>query len=322
MGLGYWFVGQPIAELCRQARRIGGGDFATRIAVRHRDEIGQLGHEINAMCDQLATANRQIAAETEARIATLDQLRHADRLKTLGQLASGVAHELGTPLSIIAGRARRGRTGAQTGVEQQRAFAIIAEQAERMTAIIRQLLDFARRRGPRFGVHDLGAVARSTLDMLSPLAEKHAIRLTMDDGAPEVRAEVDVTQLQQALTNVAMNGIQAMQPGGVLRVGVECVRAAPPAGHGGAVGEYACIRVADEGVGIPAEDVPHVFEPFFTTKEVGDGTGLGLSVTWGIVREHGGWIEVTSHPGEGTTFRLFLALAGAGAAAPDAGMRA
>ncbi len=315
MGLGYWFVGQPIAELCRQARRIGGGDFSTRISVLHRDEIGQLGHEINTMCDRLAEANRRIAAETEARIATLDQLRHADRLKTLGQLASGVAHELGTPLSIIAGRAKRGRSGIHDAEEQRKGLALIAEQAERMTLIIRQLLDFARRRGPRLGVRDLRQVARGTLDMLKPLAEKHGVSVTLRDEGPPVPAEVDATQLQQALTNVAMNGIQAMRGGGELRVAVERAHAVPPPGHGAAPGEYACIRVDDQGAGIPADQIPHVFEPFFTTKDVGEGTGLGLSVAWGILREHGGWIDVASTPGRGTSFRLYLRPAADGAVA-------
>lgn len=310
MGLGYWFVGQPIAELCRQARRIGGGDFSTRVSVRHRDEIGQLGHEINLMSERLAEANRRIAAETDARIATLEQLRHVDRLKTLGQLASGVAHELGTPLSVIAGRAKRGRGGGQPAEEQQRAFAVIAEQADRMTGIIRQLLEFARVRGPRLGVRDLRQVARGALELLSPLAEKRNVTIVIATDDQPVPAEVDANQLQQALTNVAMNGIQAMRPGGELRVTVGRACATPPAGHGGAPGEYACIAVADQGDGIAPGDIPHVFEPFFTTKDVGEGTGLGLSVTWGIVREHGGWIDVASAPGHGTTFRIHLALAG------------
>jgi len=314
MAIGYWFVGQPIAELCGQARRIGGGDFSTRIAVRHRDEIGQLGHEINTMCDHLAAANRQIASETEARIATLDQLRHADRLKTLGQLASGVAHELGTPLSIIAGRAKRTRAGGQSGDDQRKSLEVIVEQAERMTLIIRQLLDFGRRRGPRLGVRDVRQVTRAMLDMLSPLAEKHAVTLQLDTDGPPVPAEVDANQLQQALTNVAMNGIQAMRGGGRLRVRVERTPAAPPAGHGGVPGEYACIRITDEGGGIPTDQIPHIFEPFFTTKDVGEGTGLGLSVAWGIVREHGGWIDVESVVGQGTRFSLYLLPAANGAA--------
>jgi signal transduction histidine kinase len=274
--------------------------------VRHRDEIGQLGHEINTMCDHLAEANRQIASETEARIATLDQLRHADRLKTLGQLASGVAHELGTPLGIIAGRAKRCRAGGQSEAEQRRALEVIVEQSERMTLIIRQLLDFARRRGPRLGVRDLRQVTRATLDMLSPLAEKHGVAVHLDTDGPPIPAEVDANQLQQALTNVAMNGIQSMRAGGWLRVRVERAVATPPADHGGPAGEYACIRIEDEGAGIPAHQIPHVFEPFFTTKDVGEGTGLGLSVAWGIVSEHGGWIDVESRVGQGTRFSVYL----------------
>ncbi|MEB2285055.1 MAG: hypothetical protein B6D46_09955 [Polyangiaceae bacterium UTPRO1] len=309
MGLGYWFVGQPIAELCRQAQSIGSGDFSTRVTVRHRDEIGQLGLEINVMSERLAEANRRIAAETEARIATLEQLRHVDRLKTLGQLASGVAHELGTPLNVIAGRAKRGRSGGQSAEEQQRAFGVIAEQADRMTGIIRQLLEFARVRGPRLGVRDLRQVTRSALDLLSPLAEKRGVVIALATDAVPVSAEVDGNQMQQALTNVAMNGLQAMRPGGELRASVSRIWATPPAGNGGVPGEYACIAIQDQGGGIPPEDIPHVFEPFFTTKDVGEGTGLGLSVTWGIVREHGGWIDVASEAGCGTTFRIYLALA-------------
>jgi signal transduction histidine kinase len=306
MGLGYAFVGQPIAALCEQARRIGGGDFSTRIAVRHRDEIGQLGHEINAMCDRLAEAQRQIATETEARIATLDQLRHADRLKTLGQLASGVAHELGTPLGIIAGRAKRCRAGAQGEAEQRRSLEVIVEQAERMTLIIRQLLDFGRRRGPRLGVRDVTQVTRATLDLLSPLAEKRGVALHLDADGPPIAAEVDANQLQQAITNVAINGIQSMGGGGRLDVRVERTLRTPPAGHEGRAGEYVCIRIEDQGSGIPAQQIPHIFEPFFTTKDVGEGTGLGLSVAWGIVHEHGGWIDVESRVGEGTRFSLYL----------------
>jgi signal transduction histidine kinase len=174
-----------------------------------------------------------------------------------------------------------------------------------MTAIIRQLLDFGRRRGPRLGVRDLRQVTDSALDMLRPLAEKRGVSVRIDEHGP-VHAEVDATQLQQALTNVAMNGIQAMQHGGALRVTVGTAVAAPPVAHGGAAARYAFIAIADDGVGIPPDQLPHVFEPFFTTKDVGEGTGLGLSVAWGIVREHGGWIDVASEPGRGTTFRIYL----------------
>ena len=106
LGLGFWFVGRPMHALYQKARRVGAGDFSGPLDLRQHDEIGELAAEMNAMCDQLEDTNRQLIAATEARIATLEQLRHADRLTTVGKLASGVAHELGTPLNVVSGRAK------------------------------------------------------------------------------------------------------------------------------------------------------------------------------------------------------------------------
>jgi two-component system NtrC family sensor kinase len=314
--LGLVFVGRPMRALSEQARRVGAGDLSRRLAFRQRDEIGELAVELNAMCDRLADARRQVAAEVEARIAALEQLRHADRLKTVGQLASGIAHELGTPLNVILGRAKRARAGSQTTDELLRTADIVAEMAERMTAIIRQLLDFARRRGPRLGVRDLGEITRHMVEMLSPMAEKRGVVLRATNAPGPVLAEVDEHQIQQALTNLVVNGIQAMEPGGTLTVDVARVRSAR-AGDGGEA-DHVRVAIEDQGCGIPPEAVPHIFEPFFTTKGVGEGTGLGLSVAYGIVREHGGWITVDSAPGGGTRFEVFLRAT----ASPAAGAQA
>jgi signal transduction histidine kinase len=306
MGLGVWFVGRPMQHLAEKARRVGAGDFAGRLAFRQRDEIGELAHEVNAMCDQLEEANRRISSETEARIATLEQLRHADRLKTVGQLASGVAHELGTPLNVVAARGKMIAAGGLGPQELAQNGRIIGEQAERMTAIIRQLLDFSRRRGPNLGVGQLDAIAARTLEMLSALAAKRSVTLHLDaaEGLPAVW--IDQNQIQQALTNLVLNGIQSMARGGRLDVGVGRCYVRPPAGHEGVAGEYLCVTVQDQGSGIAPEHVSHVFEPFFTTKGVGEGTGLGLSVAYGIVQDHGGWLDVESEVGRGTRFTVFL----------------
>jgi signal transduction histidine kinase len=306
MGLGVWFVGRPMQHLAEKARRVGAGDFAGRLEFRQRDEIGELAREVNAMCDQLEEANRRISAETEARIATLEQLRHADRLKTVGQLASGVAHELGTPLNVVAARGKMIAAGGLGPQELAQNGRIIGEQAERMTAIIRQLLDFSRRRGPNLGVGQLDAIAARTIEMLSALAAKRSVTLHLDapDGLPAVW--IDQNQIQQALTNLVLNGIQAMARGGRLDVGVGRRYVRPPAGHEGVAGEYLCVTVQDQGTGIAPEHVSHIFEPFFTTKGVGEGTGLGLSVAYGIVQDHGGWLDVESEVGRGTRFTVFL----------------
>src|SRR5258707_478320 len=140
MGLGYWFVGRPMALLRDKARAVGEGRFGARLALRQHDELGEFAEELNAMSDRLAEAEARLGAETEARIATLEQLRHTDRLTTVGRLAAGIAHELGTPLNVIAGRA--GRIAAAEGGRGQSAdyARIIQEQATRMTGVIRQLL--------------------------------------------------------------------------------------------------------------------------------------------------------------------------------------
>jgi signal transduction histidine kinase len=304
MGLGYWLVGRPIRRLRDHARAVAAGDFDAQLVIRQQDEVGELATELNAMSRQLAEARDRVAQETEARIATLEQLRHTDRLTTVGRLAAGIAHELGTPLNVVAGRASKIVALGGPGADYAR---IIGEQATRMTAIIRQLLDFSRRQGPRFGVVNLRGLAARTLDMLTTLADKQRVTvdLTAEDELPLAR--VDHNQMQQALANIILNAIQAMPAGGGLRVAVSRARRHPPDAPAGAEdGEYLRLLVEDQGEGIAPEVLPHIFEPFFTTKGVGEGTGLGLSVAHGIVREHGGWIEVETQLGRGTTFSIYL----------------
>src|SRR6266404_4476093 len=287
MGLGYWFVGRPMVLL--------------------RDKA-------HAMSDRLAEAQARLGAETEARIATLEQLRHTDRLTTVGRLAAGIAHELGTPLNVIAGRA--GRIAAAEGGRGQSAdyARIIQEQATRMTAVIRQLLDFSRRQGPKPGLCNLRTLASRTIDLLAPLAEKQGVTLELKSPEGLLPVRVDPSQIQQAFANVVMNGIQAMPGGGRLLVSIEPTEARRPSDASGRTGQYLRVTVEDQGRGIGAEALPHIFEPFFTTKDVGEGTGLGLSVVHGIVTDHGGWIDVESEPGRGTRVAIFLASAEPGTA--------
>jgi signal transduction histidine kinase len=306
MALGVWLVGKPMGMLVDKARRVGAGDLSGPLKLQQRDEFAELAEELNAMCDRLAEANQRVAAETSARIATLEQLRHADRLMTVGKLASGIAHELGTPLNVVQARAKMIVEGEAEGPDTVQFARIIVEQCERMTRIIRQLLDFARPRSPRMATVDLYHVVRQTLTLLSPIAEKQRVELRAGgDGAP-VLAEVDADQLQQVLSNLVLNGIQAMPGGGVLSVGIERRHVVPAPGLDLPEGEYLCIDVRDQGCGIPPEHLTHLFEPFFTTKQVGEGTGLGLPVSIGILREHHGWIDVESEVGAGSCFHIYL----------------
>jgi signal transduction histidine kinase len=292
--LSNWLVAWPTRALVEKARRVGKGDFAGPLTFTRADEFGDLAAEMNAMCDRLASA--------------MEQLRHADRLTTVGKLASGIAHELGTPLNVIEARASMIASG-ETEEGQAREYAgIVVEATERMTRIIRQLLAFARRRGPEKTTSDLAEVARRTVELLEPLARKGGVTVQVSSREGRGVAEVDPMQIEQALTNLLVNAIQVTERGATVDVVVDDARAkAPPdAGGDGAEAEYARVRVVDHGPGIPPGVIEHVFEPFFTTKDVGEGTGLGLSVAYGIARDHGGWIAVESELGRGSTFSVFL----------------
>jgi signal transduction histidine kinase len=305
--LGDKFVGRPVRALIDKAQRVVVGDFSRPLDLRQRDEIGELGQEMNRMAERLADAQHRLAEETEARIAALEQLRHAERLSTIGTLASGLAHELGTPLNVAGGRAKLIATRRATGDEVFDSAHIIIEQTARMAAIIRQLLDFARRRSPQRTPVDLVATTRQTLDLLTPLAHRRGVSLQLDGTPTTTTLRVDRNQIEQALANLVMNAVQASPEGATVTVQLDRYRPAPRRPE--ATGDrrvFAVVSVEDQGPGIAVELLPHIFEPFFTTKAVGEGTGLGLSVAYGIVREHDGWIDVSSTPSQGSRFDLYL----------------
>jgi len=300
-------VGRPIHGLVEKARRIGAGDFSKPLVLRQRDELSQLAGEMNAMAEHLDAAVHRIAAESSARIAAVEQLRHADRLTTVGKLASGIAHELGTPLNVVSGRAQMILAGEVADPDEVAKVArIVVEQVERMTRIVRQLLDFSRSRSPEKRPTDVVQLARQTAALLEPLAARHDVELRCIDPPAPLGVSVDPGQIQQALTNLVVNAIQATPPGGHVRIRVETQDLAPDPAGGHRPGPHAVLEVEDDGEGIPAERLAAIFDPFFTTKPVGEGTGLGLSVAYGIAQEHGGWIDVRSDPGRGSCFCIWL----------------
>jgi two-component system NtrC family sensor kinase len=306
--LGVKFVGRPLNRLVEITRLIGKGDFSERMVVRGRDELSSLENAMNQMCEQLAASREAVRKETEARIAALEQLRHTERLATLGRLSSGIAHELGTPLNVVSGRAKLIISEDLKKEEITECSRIIKEQAERMTKLIRQLLDFARRRAPQKSPVNLKHLSGQVIDMLKPAAEKQKVMLELlkNDDIPLI--SIDPFQVQQVLINLVMNGIQAMPDGGHLAIGLHMKHACHPTLSNDRKQNYAAITIKDEGKGISENDINHLFEPFFTTKNVGEGTGLGLSIAYGIVREHGGWIDVKSKVGEGSCFTIYIPL--------------
>jgi two-component system NtrC family sensor kinase len=307
--LSRWVVARPLELLAAQARKIAGGQLDARTSLRRSDEIGVIALEMNRMADALTTAKKNAATEQLERLSSLEELRHIDRLATVGKLAAGVAHELGTPLSVVGGRAKLISSGAQQGPAAMNSARIVAEQADRMTRIIRQLMDFARRKvGPKVRT-DIVELARKTLAMLSTMARKQSVELKLIEPQGPEEAIVEVNQVEQALVNLIVNGIQSMRAGGTLTVDVHEKFSRPPPDLDEPPDDYICVEVSDQGEGISSDNLPHVFDPFFTTRPMGEGTGLGLSVAYGIAREHHGWIDAVSQPGAGSRFAIHLPLA-------------
>ncbi|MGE0791421.1 MAG: sensor histidine kinase [Sandaracinaceae bacterium] len=290
-----WFVSAPLARIVDKIRSVGEGELLSPLDVPHDDELGTVARELNQMSARLGEARAEAARETAEKIAAVEQLRHADRLSTVGTLSAGIAHELGTPLNVIAARAKMIERGESEGAEIPEDAKVIREQAERVTHIIRQLLDFSRPRPARRSEVDLRELLDSVLALLRPHAKARGVVLSLAAGEPFALA-LDEGQLTQVMTNLVMNAIQAQPDGGEVVVSLE------------RRGEHVEVRVVDRGPGVPAELRDRIFEPFFTTKEVGAGTGLGLSVVLGLVRDHGGDITVEAREPTGACFVVTLPL--------------
>lgn len=247
-----------------------------------------------------------VERERASRMLAVEQLRHAERLNIIGQLAAGVAHELGTPLNVISGSAEMLEEGEMTRANVAKYSNAILEQTRKMTAIIRHLLDFGRRGGSLRVRVDLNDVALHAVKLLLPMARKRNCQLVIEPGERAVPVVVNSAEVEQVFSNLILNALQAMSSGGTARVrtSVETRETA-----GAAFRSFACFVVLDDGAGIEERDIPHIFDPFFTTKGVGEGTGLGLSVSFGIVQDHGGSIEVSSEKGKGSSFSVLLPLA-------------
>jgi len=302
-GLGLWLVATPTRKLVEKARAVGRGELDPPLTLSRNDELGDLAREMNVMCDHLKDARESTAREAKARLEALEQLRHADRLATVGRLASGLAHELGTPLNVVEARAGLILEDAATEEPAKDSARVIIGCTEQMTRLVRQLLVFARERRVEKAPMQLEALGRVVVELVRPVAAKRQVTLATGalEPAPVLADEV---LLQQAVTNLVMNAVQACAAGGHVTVSAGARSAVRPGEH--AAQPWAFLSVQDDGPGMAPEVAARIFEPFFTTKPPGEGTGLGLAVSWGIVEDHGGWIAVDTAPGRGSTFTIHL----------------
>lgn len=222
-----------------------------------------------------------------------EQLRKTERVAELGTLASGMAHEIGTPMNVILGRAEYLMDRVKEEPVKKGLQTIVA-QVERITRVMNQLLAFARRKPPERGPLVLKDIVEGSLELFRERLAKSGVTVELDLDDHCSAAQADADQMSQVMINLIMNALHAMEDGGTLRVGLESDQ------------DRIKLMVGDTGHGIPKDALPKIFEPFYTTKEFGKGTGLGLTVVKGIIEEHQGTITVESEEGRGTRFTILL----------------
>jgi signal transduction histidine kinase len=301
-------VSRPITKLLRGIDDVAKGDLSHVILSERDDEIGALATRFNEMTFSLRESRGETQRQNEAKLALEQRLGQTEKLATLGQLAAEIAHEVGTPLNVIAGRARSIQRKSKDPEAVEKNAGIVAEQTARITRIIQRLLDFTRRKVGTTAPAEvnLNDIAQSTIELLAGQFASARVKVRFERAGHPARVAGDSDRLQQVLINLLLNAVQAMPDGGALVVETGAVRRARPGLEGSAEQDFVSIAVTDTGVGIPADIKDKIFDPFYTTKEGQGGTGLGLAVVSGIVKEHDGWIDVDDAASGGTVFRVFL----------------
>ena len=279
----------------RKVRRDGTGLWVKELARAVARPEG--GTVIFIVCEDI-TARRLLEA----------QLRQAQKMEAFGQLAGGVAHDFNNIMSVVLGQAELALDGGASAASVRESLLDIREASLRARNLTRQLLVFSRRQEMQFESVDFNAVVTDVAGLLGRLIGEH-IALELELCPVPAPIFGDAGMLGQVIVNMAVNARDAMASGGRLKIATTCQQVSPESvarQMRGAAGEYVVLTVSDTGTGMPPEIVGRIFEPFFTTKEVGQGTGLGLATSMSIVQQHGGWIDVESEPGTGTSFHVFV----------------
>lgn len=309
-------VRRPVKEMIRVMDSAEGKSLAARARVRSHDEIGQLAERLNRMLArvesfnvelgqkvqdataELASRNEELKRINEELFETQKNLAHSERLAIAGQLAAGLAHEIGTPLNSISGHVQLLARQEVGGAAGARRLEIIERQIDSIVRSVKQLLSWTRQFDLRLEKVDVARLLEDSLMLSSPALQLRHIRVVKDwaRGCPQVYA--DPGYLQQVFLNLINNSMDAMPSGGALTTRTRF----PSSEQENAM----VIEVEDTGVGIAQETLQRIFEPMFTTKRLGTGAGLGLAISDQIIRQHKGTIRAESEPGRGTRFTIIL----------------
>jgi two-component system NtrC family sensor kinase len=278
---------RPIGQVLAMSRRVAEGDLGARVGRVPTGELGVLCQAVDTMAQAVEQRERQL------RILTQQQLGQSEKLAAIGRLAAGIAHEINNPLTGVLSFAQLLAEKPHMSDEDREDLAVITAETTRIRDIVRGLLDFARESPSERAPIDLERLVQDTARLLERQKEFRQVRMVLELCGQLEPITGDENQLKQVLLNLMLNACEAMPEGGELRVRTRA-------------GDPVLLEIRDTGHGVPPEHLDKLFDPFFTTKPPGRGTGLGLSVSYGIVQQHGGRIEVESRPGEGASFRVLL----------------
>jgi signal transduction histidine kinase len=285
-------IGSHFRNLLNGMARVGAGDRNHRVPVQGPREMYELSREMNAMLDSLSRQEQVLAQQRADQVALEQRLRQSEKMAAIGQLAAGVAHELGTPLNVVDGKAQRALRAPGLPAQVASALQEIRREVRRTSDIVRQLMDFGRGNPLRRTREHADHLLREACAQLGETVSRRDIQLNIDASGEGPRVWVDRVRIEQALTNLVRNALQAASR----QVCIGWFETP------GAVG----FLVEDDGPGVQADRRDRIFEPFYTTKPVNEGAGLGLAVAHAAVRDHGGTIEVERSPLGGARFRLVL----------------
>jgi two-component system NtrC family sensor kinase len=299
------YVTRPVRALVEGTKKIAEGDLNYSIPVKSSDEIGQLASSFNQMTFDLKKADEKLIdwgktlehkvdLRTEELRKAENQLFQSEKLASLGKLAAGVAHEINSPLTGVLTYSSLLFKEKKDGDPEKEDLEVIVNETNRCKKIVKGLLDFARQTEPDKAISDINEVIEKSIDLISHQASIQNINIQKKTSPDLPQIMIDKGQIQQVFINILLNAIEAMPQGGTLTV------------SSGVENKMVAIGFADTGNGIPEENLRKIFDPFFTTKKQGRGTGLGLSVSYGIIERHRGRLEVKSQVGKGTTFTIKL----------------
>lgn len=291
----YGGVGRHVDKLLHHMQRVAGGDLSHRAPLDGPSEVASLARGLNQMLDSIEQANRELDAHRAAETQLMAQLKDNEKMVAIGSMARGIAHELGAPLSVIDGRARRLQRAGNLDEQQLHNLTGIRSQVSRLTRTVNQLLDYCRPAAVKPRQLTPAVLIETAVEAIRP--ELDAAGCSLDckiaDDLPDFCG--DAGRLELALLNLLRNALQASHG----QIGIRAT----------ADDQQLIIRITDDGPGLPGHDLSTLLEPFFTTKSPGEGTGLGLAIVQAVAEEHGGQLSLSNRPEGGCEARLQLPLA-------------